>query len=82
MWYNEDMKRDIGCADFREATRNREMVAKKRNVIGYVEVETALAGTPSKTPLPDWIPRGKLPSITKEDLRRATRAMHEETEGD
>ena len=30
---------DIGCPDFEQAKRNREMIAKKRNITGYQELE-------------------------------------------
>ena len=69
---------NTGCDDLEKAARNREMVASKKYISGYVEVETYLKGASLREPLPDWIPLGSLPIITKEDLRWAKREMHEE----
>ncbi len=51
------------CDDFESAARNREMVANKEQIIGYILVEEAMRKLPSKSPLPDWISLGFIPSI-------------------
>ena len=60
---------DIGCNDFEGAALNRVMVAEKRNVAGYVQVEIALSKIPLRCLLPDWIPRGNLIYLRKGELK-------------
>lgn len=50
---------DIGCANFKRAKENREMVANKEKVEAYIRVEEALERTPLRCPLPSWIPLGE-----------------------
>ncbi len=64
---------DVGCDDFEKAALNRERIAKKQNVLGYIEVEIALKGCPFGKPLPKWIPQGKLPTISEEELKKLRR---------
>ena len=55
--------------DAKEAERNREMVDKQLFTTFYREVDFWLRHTPLNEPLPDWIPKGELPSI---NMRAAT----------
>ncbi len=69
---------DIGCPDFAAASRNREMVENHENAAGYQLVEAVLRGWPSRKPLPNWIPQGKLPTIGKHEAREIEAyGMHE-----
>ena len=77
MCYNRGVRVDIGCDDFKKAARNREMVAKKRNIIAYLMVEAVLKGWPLSKPLPIWVPTGELMIIRKKDLRQWGGFMHE-----
>ena len=61
---------DIGCDDFEAAARNREMVKEKRNIIAYLEVESAIAHTPRGQPLATWIPRGELTFVGRRDWQQ------------
>jgi len=55
--------------DAKEAERNRGMVDKQLFTTFYREVDFWLQHTPLDEPLPDWIPKGELPSI---NMRAAT----------
>ena len=61
----DEQWKDIGCADFVRAAANRIMVARGQNIIGYLEVESALRRCPRNKPLPAWIPLGNMPKIGK-----------------
>ncbi len=53
--------------DLEKARLNRERVAKKENIEGYLELELALRHYPASRPLPkSWV--GVLPEILK-DIR-------------
>jgi len=69
---------NIGCGDLEKAKRNREMVAKKLYVSGYIKVEEFLKGYSTKKKLPDWIPRGNLPTIDKDTINQWRKQRREE----
>ena len=57
------------CTDLEAAARNREMVAEKRNIIGYQFIEAFVKAWPRNKPLPEWISMGRLPTIDKSERR-------------
>ncbi len=70
---------DIGCTDFTRAAANRIMVARGRNITGYLDVESAVRRCPRNKPLPGWIPLGNMPKIGKGERNTLYQyGMHEE----
>ncbi len=61
--------KDIGCDDFDQAKRSRELEGNYAATTGYQQVESALAHTPLNKPLPLWIPRGELIQIGGKEWR-------------
>lgn len=62
--------RDVGCSDFVVAAANRDMVHHQLYTIGYALVEEAVKHTPRSQPLASWIPRGQLPGLYNNEVRR------------
>jgi hypothetical protein len=60
---------DIGCPDFDQAKRNREMVASGDKVAGYIEIEEAVEHTPLDQPMPKKVTLGEIPYITNNELK-------------
>ena len=54
------------CPDLRAAARNRQMVANKRNVIGYQIIEAIVKSYPRNKPLPEQL-YGNIPSVGKHE---------------
>ena len=54
------------CDDLERARQNRQMVAEKRCISGYLEVELALMGIPADIPLPLRL-RGELPRLVDQE---------------
>jgi len=46
---------DVGCPDPARAAANRELVAEKRFIQAYLEIEAAIRHTPMKQHLPAWM---------------------------
>jgi len=53
--------RDIGCADFSRAARNRQIVKERLFTDWWVQMESALAHTPKNAPLPAIVRLGNIP---------------------
>ena len=54
--------------DAEKARLNRERIAKKENILGYVERESALEHYPANMPLPkEWL--GEISTLTQGQLR-------------
>lgn len=64
--------------ELERARLNREMVAGKRNIEGYQEVEAALKKVPFNKQLPDWIPVGNIPKVHRKDVRNGFHEIRED----
>jgi hypothetical protein len=71
---------DCGCDDFERAAKNRIMVRDHMCIEGYVRVESFLSGYSTRQPLPDWVPRGNMPTVNGEALRVYQREVADDTE--
>lgn len=56
---------DIGCDDLERAEYNRFIVKNKMFTTFYEMMDSWFAHTPLKQPLPDWMPIGELPEVSK-----------------
>ena len=68
---------DIGCPDFDRAEQNRHMVKNQLFTTFYQEEKDWFEHSPLHAPLPDWIPTGSLPQISKKDWKQQA-GFHEE----
>lgn len=64
------MKTDIGCDDFEKAEYNRYIIKNRLFTTGYQLVEDWFAHSPLNSPLPDWMPRGKLTQVGKKEWKQ------------
>jgi hypothetical protein len=59
---------DLLCDDYERAKLNRKMIKLKRNIAGYIFIETMVRNWPHKKPFPEWL-WGVLPTINKQESR-------------
>uniref|UniRef100_A0A6H2A527 Uncharacterized protein n=1 Tax=viral metagenome TaxID=1070528 RepID=A0A6H2A527_9ZZZZ len=61
--------KDLGCADFIRAKRNRLIVSEELFTTFYKQLEYWLAHSPRSSRMPSWISLGSLPQVGSRDWK-------------